>query len=168
MSAPPDRRRRDAPCRGPVRAKNVILLAELGRSASRPDAVPPRGATAAEPVLPTVGSCVSAAGSSVEGSSSLNTFVQVKRTDDVFGTHRMGGGVLRAHESLGTGLRRSPSAAYSSLALVLPGSTGRARVASAVSWWCPTTAVIYSPGVLSSVEIATPDVHPSTSSMCLS
>ena len=46
------------------------------------------GATATAPVLPVVGSCESLARSSAEGSSSLNTFVQVTSPDDVFGTHR--------------------------------------------------------------------------------
>ncbi len=45
------------------------------------------GVTATSLVLPEVGSCESAARSSTEGSSSRNTFVQVTRPDDVFGTH---------------------------------------------------------------------------------
>jgi hypothetical protein len=74
----------------PVGAENVILSAELRRRASIPDVVPPRyGTTPVEPVLPTVGFCISAARSSVKSSSSLNMFVQVTRTDDVFDTHTL-------------------------------------------------------------------------------
>ena len=48
--------------------------------------------TATAPVLPVVGSCESAARSSTEGSSSLNTVVQVTRPDDIFGTHTIPAG----------------------------------------------------------------------------